>query len=104
MLDAPYAIDTDASLTGIGAVLSQVIDGEEYVLDYASRILNKALRNYCATRCELLTVVYFVRHFRPYLYWRKFTVHTDLSSLQWLLNFKEPEGQLTRWMETLSEY
>ena len=36
--------------------------------------------------------------------WRKFTVLTDHSSLQWLLNFKEPESQLARWMETLSEY
>ena len=102
--DAPYVLDTDASLTGIGAVLSQVIDGEEYVLGYASRTLDKAQRNYCVTRRELLAVVHFVRHFRPYLYGRRFTVRTDHSSLQWLLNFKEPEGQLARWMETLSEY
>lgn len=102
--DAPYVLDTDASLNGIGAVLSQVIDGEEYVLGYASRTLDKAQRNYCVTRRELLAVVHFVRHFRPYLYGRKFTVRTDHSSLQWLLNFKEPEGQLARWMESLSEY
>ena len=84
--------------------MSQVIDGEEYVLGYASRTLDKAQGNYCVTRRELLAVVYFVRHFRPYLYGRKFTVRTDHSSIQWLLNFKEPEGQLARWMETLSEY
>ena len=102
--DAPYVLDTDASLTGIGAILSQVIDGEEYVLGYASRTLDKAQRNYCVTRRELLAVVHFVRHFRPYLYGRRFTVCTDHSSLQWLLNFKEPGGQLARWMETLSEY
>ena len=49
-------------------------------------------------------MAHFVRHFRSYSYRRKFTVRTDHSSLQWLLNFKEPEGQLTRCMETLSEY
>ena len=80
--DAPYVLDTDASLTGIGAVLSQVIDGEEYVLGYASRTLNKAQRNYCVTRRELLALARFVRHFRPYLYGRRFTVRTDHSSLQ----------------------
>ena len=90
--DAPYVLDTDASLTGIGVVLSQVIDGEEYVLGYASRTLDKAQRNYCITRLELLAVVHFVRHFRPYFYGRRFTIRTDHSSLQWLLNFKEPEG------------
>ena len=104
MSDAPYVLDTDASITGIVAILSQVIDDEEYVLGYASQTLNKAQRNYCVTRCELLAIVHFVQHFRPYLYGRRFTVCTDHSSLQWLLNFKEPEGQLARWMETLSEY
>ena len=88
----------------MGAVLSQVIDGEEYVLGYASRTLEKAQRNYCCTRRELLAVVHFVRHFRPYLYGRRFTVRTNYSSLQWLLNFKELEGQFAWWMETLSEY
>ena len=102
--DAPYVLDTDASLSGIGAVLSQVIDGKEYVLGYASRTLDKAQRNYSVSRCELLAVVHFVRHFRPCLYGRRFTVRIDHSSLQWLLNFKEPDGQLARWMETLSEY
>ena len=103
MLEAPYVLDTDVSLTGIGAVLSQVIDGEEYMLSYASRTLDKAPRN-CVTRRELLAVVHFVRLMRPYLYGRKFTVRSDHSSLQWLLNFKEPESQLIWWMETLSEY
>jgi hypothetical protein len=104
VMDAPYILDTDASLTGIGAVLSQVVDGQEMVLGYASRTLSKTERNYCVTRRELLAVVHFVKHFRPYLYGRRFTVRTDHSSLQWLLNFKDPKEQLARWLETLSEY
>jgi hypothetical protein len=56
------------------------------------------------TRREMLAVVHFVKHFRPYLYGRHFTVRTDHSSLQWLHNFKEPEGQLARWLEILQEY
>ena len=102
--EAPYVLDTDASLTGIGAVLSQIVDGVEMVVGYASRTLSKSERNYCVTRRELLAVVNFVKHFRPYLYGRHFTVRTDHSSLQWLLNFKEPEGQVARWLESLSEY
>jgi transposase InsO family protein len=101
---APYILDTDASLTGIGAVLSQVVDGEERVLGYASRTLSKCEQNYCVTRRELLAVVKFVQHFRPYLYGREFTVRTDHASLQWLVNFKEPEGQIARWLQSLSEY
>ena len=102
--EAPFVLDTDASLTGIGAVLSQVIDGREYVLGYASRSLSKTERNYCTTRRELLAVKHFVQHFRPYLYGRAFTIRTDHASLTWLLNFKDPEGQTARWIQSLSEY
>ncbi|KAL5509263.1 hypothetical protein EMCRGX_G004601 [Ephydatia muelleri] len=64
----------------------------------------KAERKYCVTRKELLAVVTFTKHFRPYLLGRHFTHRTDHSSLQWLYNMKEPEGQLARWLEQLQEY
>ena len=38
------------------------------------------------------------------LYGKRFTVCTDHSSLQWLRSFHEPEGQVARWLETLSQY
>ena len=100
----PFILDTDASNTAIGAVLSQRIDGQEKVVAYASRALTKSERKYCVTRKELLAVVHFVKYFRHYLYGKRFTVRTDHGSLRWLLNFKNPEGQLARWIEVLSTY
>ena len=89
----PFLLDTDASETGIGAVLSQVQDdGSECVMAYASRLLSKQERNYCVTRKELLAVVTFLQHFRPYLIGSSFTIRTDHSALTWLQNFKQPEG------------
>ncbi|UYV68187.1 K02A2.6-like [Cordylochernes scorpioides] len=58
-----FVLDTDASNSGIGAVLSQVQDGEERVIEYYSKILTKPERNYCATRRELLAIVRSVEHF-----------------------------------------
>ena len=98
----PFLLDTDA---GIGAVLSQVDEaGLEHVIAYGSRSLTKAERRYCVTRRELLAVVTFIKHFRTYLLGNKFTLRTDHGSLTWLCNFREPEGQLARWIESLQEY
>lgn len=102
--DAPFILDTDASQTGIGAVLSQLQDGEERIIACFSRALRKPERNYCVTRQELLAVVKSVQHFHHYLYGRHFSLRTDHAALQWLLTFRNPEGQVARWIQTLQEY
>jgi len=102
--DGNWILDTDASDVGVGAVLSQVQDGVERPIAYGSKKLNKAQRRYCTTRKELLAVVTFMKEYRHYLYGRPFTVRTDHGSLRWLLNFKEPQGQLARWIQVIQEY
>lgn len=99
-----FIVDTDASSTGIGGVLSQCKDGREVVIAYYSKSLSKAERNYCVTRRELLAIIKTLRHFKKYLLGRKFLVRTDHAALNWLLNFKNPEGQVARWIEQLQEY
>uniref|UniRef100_A0A5S6Q3W1 Reverse transcriptase n=1 Tax=Trichuris muris TaxID=70415 RepID=A0A5S6Q3W1_TRIMR len=98
----PFVLDVDASSESLGAVLAQSYEDGEHPAAYASRSLSRAERNYCATRRELLAVVWAVEHFRPYLYGVKFTVRTDHNCLIWLKNFKEPQGQPARWIECLA--
>ncbi|KAJ8369428.1 hypothetical protein SKAU_G00094560 [Synaphobranchus kaupii] len=78
-------------------------DGER-VVAYYRRALEKVERNYCITRRELLAVVRALHHFRPYLQGSHFLLRTDHASLTWLLNFKDPEGQVARWLEQLQGY
>ena len=101
---AEFILNTDASNHGIGAVLSQVKDGAEHPVAYASRTLTKAERNYCVTRKELLAVVEFVKQFRHYLQGPKFRIRTDHAPLRSVLQVKEPEGQLARWIEFMSSF
>ncbi|KAJ8333601.1 hypothetical protein SKAU_G00416090 [Synaphobranchus kaupii] len=100
----PFIVDTDTSNTGVGAVLSQEDEDGERVVAYYSRALGKAKRNYCVTRQELLAVVRALHHFRPYLQGSHFLLRTDHASLTWLLTFKDPEGQVARWLEQLQGY
>ncbi|MEW8548046.1 MAG: RNase H-like domain-containing protein, partial [Candidatus Thiodiazotropha sp.] len=102
---AEYILDCDCSGYGLGSVLSQKQDGVERVISYFSKSLTKAERNYCVTRRELLAVVSAVKHYHHYLFGAKFTIRTDHSALRWLLKtFKNPEGQISRWIEVLSAY
>ena len=103
-LDEPFILDTDASDKGLGAVLSQVQGGNECVIAYAARALSKAEGNYSTTRKELLALVWGAEHFETYLYGRRFLARTDHSALQWLQNFKNPRGQVARWLERLSDF
>ena len=96
-------LNSPLSLTQMLVIVVVGNDGCEHVIAYGSRLLTKPERQYCVTRRELLAVITFTRHFRPYLLGRRFTLRTDHGSLQWLRNFKEPEGQVARWLEALQE-
>ena len=55
--DDTFVLQTDASYRGIGAVLSVVRDREERPVDYFSKKLLPAERNYSASELECLAVV-----------------------------------------------
>ncbi|KAL7827668.1 hypothetical protein SRHO_G00333860 [Serrasalmus rhombeus] len=52
----------------------------------------------------LLAVVSGLKHFRHYLYGTPFVLRTDHASLTWLMQFKELEGQVARWITALQEF
>jgi len=67
------------------AILNQGKIGNDLPIAYASRILNDAETRYSPTEKELLALVYAVKHFRPYIYGRKFTLVTDHKPLEYCL-------------------
>ena len=102
--DHPFVIQTDASDSGLGAVLTQTIDGVDRVLCFASRTMTPAERNNSVTERECLAVLWVICKFRSYVEGCHFTVITDHSSLKWLCNLHNPKGRLAGWAPELQTY
>jgi NAD(P)-dependent dehydrogenase (short-subunit alcohol dehydrogenase family) len=77
-----YNVATDASQTGMGAVLYQVEkSGKKRYIAFASKSLNGAQRNYSATKRELLGMMFSLRQFHEYLWGNHFVLYTDHNAL-----------------------
>lgn len=95
-----FIVTTDASDVALGAVLSQGEIPFDRPIQYFSKVLNKAQRNYSTIEKELLSIITAVEAFRHYLYGREFIVITDHKPLCYMLRHKNP----SRWKLTLMEY
>ncbi len=100
----PFLVQTDASDTGLGAVLSQVQDGEEHPVIYISQKLSPAEQRYAAVEKEALAVKWAVLELRYYLLGRKFTLITDHAPLQWMARAKDTNARVTRWFLGLQDF
>lgn len=100
----PFEIHCDASDVGIGAMITQKVEGADRVIAYYSAKLTTAQQKYMTTEKECLAVILSIEKFRPYIDGVKFTVYTDHASLLWLHRFKENNGRLVRWALRLQSF
>ena len=100
----PFQLTTDASYTGLSAVLSQIKDKHEYPICFASRTLRQNEKNYSVTELECLALVWGIKIFRPYLLGVNFQIYTDHRALMWMHKFRSINHRVTGWALSLSEY
>jgi hypothetical protein len=103
----PFILETDASVKGMGAVLSQEQETGKVVIAYGSRSLKPSERNmenYSAMKLELLALKWAIADkFRDYLLGAKFTVFTDNNPLCYLETSKLGATEM-RWVSQLSQF
>ncbi|MGL5772511.1 MAG: reverse transcriptase domain-containing protein, partial [Bacteroidales bacterium] len=101
----PFILTTDASDTGIGAILTQKDDdGHEKMIYAYSKLLDSPQKNYSVTDKELLAVVKSIEHFRRFLVGKRFILRTDHKALEYMSTCKNPTARLLRWALKLQEY
>ena len=96
----------DASKQGLGAVLQQQQDNQEWKpVSFASRFLTNFEAKYSINELELLAVVWTIERFRSYVYGVKFQVISDHKALASVLRpnrgNKTFSSRLTRWVDRL---
>lgn len=96
-----FVLHTDASGTAVGSLLS---NSNKRPVAFASRGLSKGELNYSTIEKELLAIVWAVKHFRPYLFGRKFTIVTDHRPLIYLFSLINPSSRLIKFRLALEEY
>ena len=102
--DRIFMLKVDASDTGLGAVLMQEWDGEEFPIAYASKKLLPREQRYSTVEKECLSIVWAVRKFEYFLYGREFEIHTDHKPLLYIQSKKLTNKRIMRWSMFLQEY
>lgn len=92
----PFILTTDASGIAVGGILSQREISKDLPIAYASRTLTDNEVKYNTYEKEALAIIYCVKHFRPYLYGRKFTLVTDHKPLLWFKNAQDANMRILR--------
>ncbi len=93
-----FILETDASILGIGAVLSQPQEDERaHPVAYASRALSPQEVNYSITELETLAVVWPISYFHTYVYGHSVTVFTNNTAVRAVLDTPNPTGKYARW-------
>lgn len=79
--DEPFVVITDASGTGIGAVLTQ----HDRPIAFLSRALGVSKQSLSTYAKEMLAILQAIHTWRPYLLGRKFYIQTDQRSLKYMV-------------------
>jgi transposase InsO family protein len=97
-------VATDASRSGLGAVLYQEVNGERRYIAFASKSLDGAQRNYATQKRELLGIIFALRAFSHWLLGNKFTLYTDHKSLTSMFTAAKRSHTVENWLDTLLEF
>ena len=97
-LDLPFVLQTDASSTGLGAVLLQEFEDSLHPVCFASRKLLDKEKRYSTIERECLAIVWAVHKFVRFLWGVRFVLQTDHRPLTYLRTSNFKNSRIMRWL------
>ncbi|XP_057479195.1 uncharacterized protein LOC130766548 [Actinidia eriantha] len=95
-----FEIDCDASIVGIGAVLSQ----EGRPMAFFSEKLSDSRQKWTTYELELYAVVQTLHHWEQYLIQREFVLNTDHEALKYLNSTARMNRMHARWVAYIQRF
>lgn len=99
-----FYISVDASNHAVGGYITNDPPPNDKPIEYFSKSLNQAQRNYSTTHRELLAIILAIEQFQHYIWGKPFVLYTDHQALTYLFNQSKPGSRLLRWKLALAEY
>ncbi|KAF7810714.1 putative mitochondrial protein [Senna tora] len=96
----PFELETDASDTGVGAVLMQ----KKRPIAYYSHVLSTRARQNSVYERELMAIVFAVKKWRHYLLGHRFIIKIDQKALKFLLEQRILDPDQQKWVSKLMGY
>lgn len=93
---------SNASKISVSRILSQMHNGEDLPIAYASRILSQKIHNVSAS--DRVSIIFALKYFKVFIAHTKFIVRIDNQALTWLFQVKNPSTTLLKWKFKLAGY
>ena len=102
----PFLLEMDASIEGLGAVLSQKQDnGRFHPVTFGSHFLTPTEKNYHSSKLEFLALKWGItEHFREYLAYALFMVKMDNNPFTYILTTPNLDAMGYHWVGVLTSF
>jgi hypothetical protein len=92
-----FFLVTDASSTGLGAMIYQLQDDIARPVSFISHAFNTTEVNWSIPEIENFALIYAMDNFKPFLFGPQFPWNTDAKCLTWLHRVKDTSPKLLHW-------